>query len=212
MFTVAVMTDSISRRYFLIGGSVAGGMALLLPALAYSDEENKATKKGSRAQNFTLRDGNSVSSSYNQDVSLDNYGGKLTVLNFWDIWCGYCLSELPSLARLQKKYDSNIRVLGFSLNSIETIADIKDSYDEFDKANNTARIVTYPLLGYPRQEELNDQKKYAVLRQKARRVVQMYGVKSIPHTFFISADGVIKEDVSGARSFDDLETLVKKYI
>ena len=37
------------------------------------------------------------------DVSLRNYAGKTVLINFWATWCAPCITELPSLLRLQEK-------------------------------------------------------------------------------------------------------------
>jgi RNA polymerase sigma factor (sigma-70 family) len=36
---------------------------------------------------------------------LADYRGKVVVLNFWGIWCGACLGELPSLEKLRAKFE-----------------------------------------------------------------------------------------------------------
>ena len=35
------------------------------------------------------------------DVNLDNFKGKLLILNFWATWCAPCREEMPSLDSLQ---------------------------------------------------------------------------------------------------------------
>jgi thiol-disulfide isomerase/thioredoxin len=37
------------------------------------------------------------------DVSLMAYAGKTVLINFWATWCAPCITELPSLLRLQEK-------------------------------------------------------------------------------------------------------------
>ena len=40
-----------------------------------------------------------------KDVHLNDYKGKLLILNFWATWCAPCKEEMPSLDRLQANID-----------------------------------------------------------------------------------------------------------
>jgi thiol-disulfide isomerase/thioredoxin/tetratricopeptide (TPR) repeat protein len=40
-------------------------------------------------------------------VSLDSLKGKVVVINFWGIWCGWCVKELPEFQKLHEKYASD---------------------------------------------------------------------------------------------------------
>ena len=44
----------------------------------------------------------------NYDVNLDDFKGKLLILNFWATWCAPCREEMPSLDDLQsnKNFDN----------------------------------------------------------------------------------------------------------
>lgn len=62
----------------------------------------------------------------------------LTILNFWEPWCGPCVSEMPDLEKLDKAYD-DVQVIG--------IFSTPDSDDEVrDILQSTG--VTYPILHY----------------------------------------------------------------
>ena len=42
-----------------------------------------------------------------KDVNLDDYNGKLIILNFWATWCAPCREEMPSLDSLQANINLN---------------------------------------------------------------------------------------------------------
>ena len=37
---------------------------------------------------------------------LENFGGKIVLMNFWATWCGPCVREIPSLERLHQRLGS----------------------------------------------------------------------------------------------------------
>jgi len=43
-------------------------------------------------------------------VSLTDLKGKVAVMNFWGVWCGWCVKEMPDLAKLAKRYADDDRV------------------------------------------------------------------------------------------------------
>lgn len=55
-------------------------------------------------------------SSTPNTIKLSDYKGKLVLLNFWASWCGPCRAELPTLVKIQKKYENkNFTILGLSV-------------------------------------------------------------------------------------------------
>jgi len=50
-------------------------------------------------------------------VSLASLRGKVVVVNFWGIWCGYCVEELPEYQQLARKYAGDPRVVVLTINN-----------------------------------------------------------------------------------------------
>ena len=54
--------------------------------------------------------------SNNYDVNLDDFKGKLLILNFWATWCAPCREEMPSLDDLQSNSDlDNLKIFPINI-------------------------------------------------------------------------------------------------
>lgn len=86
--------------------ALAASIALATPVAA-ADVKPTGTVKNfeiaevpAPAPDFTWRDATGT------DRSLKSYAGKFVLMNFWATWCAPCITELPSLLRLQDKIGS----------------------------------------------------------------------------------------------------------
>jgi thiol-disulfide isomerase/thioredoxin len=51
-----------------------------------------------------------------KDVDLDDYKGKLIILNFWATWCAPCKEEMPSLDNLQSNSEfDNLKIFPINI-------------------------------------------------------------------------------------------------
>ena len=112
--------------------------------------------------NFTTTDmdGNTVT----QDIFADY---DLTVVNVWATWCGFCLEEMPDLARLKTMLPENVNFITLCEDAhldMELAKNILDSSD----ANYQTLILN---------QEIYDE--------------FFYLVDSFPTTFFLDNRGVI---------------------
>ena len=68
-------------------------------------------------------------------VKLDNYKGKLVILNFWAIWCAPCKKEMPSLDSLKSnKSLDNLEIFPINIGKDNLKKSLK-FYSELDIKN-----------------------------------------------------------------------------
>jgi cytochrome c biogenesis protein CcmG, thiol:disulfide interchange protein DsbE len=97
--------------------------------------------------------------------SLQDYRGKIVVLNFWASWCKPCRQESPLLDRWHERMKSRGgTVLG--VDSLDIVGDARDFISEFE-------------LGYP------------MLRDKDGETRESFGIVGFPETFVIDRRGRI---------------------
>jgi thiol-disulfide isomerase/thioredoxin len=50
------------------------------------------------------------------EISMEQYRGQVVVIDFWAVWCGPCIAEMPHMKELYAKYrDQGVQFLGVSL-------------------------------------------------------------------------------------------------
>jgi cytochrome c biogenesis protein CcmG/thiol:disulfide interchange protein DsbE len=122
------------------------------------------------APNFLLRD----SEGFN--VTLDQFRGKVVLLNFWATWCGPCKIEMPAMERLYRS---------FSRKDFEILAVSTDAQ---------GAAVTRPF-----QREVGFT--FPVLHDADFRIGLQYGARQLPMTFLIDRKGIIRNRIPGARDW-----------
>ncbi len=142
------------------------------------------TKEQNIAPDFTLKDVNG------NEISLQDYKGKVILLNFWATWCPPCRRELPDIVRLREELkDKDFEVIGI-------IVEKKDARVEANVQGISSHFgMKYPLLWYNAQ------------------VVREYGpINSIPQTYIIDKQGRIVKSFVGARPYETFKQAVLPYL
>ncbi len=81
----------------------------LLP-LSCNRESGGSPDLGSKAPDFSLKDLNG------KTVSLEDYAGKVVLIEFWATWCPPCRESIPEMEGLfEKMLDRDLVVLGVSV-------------------------------------------------------------------------------------------------
>jgi len=124
--------------------------------------------------------------SGNGTVRLSDYRGQPVIVNFWASWCHPCRKEFPLLADARVKYKGDdLQVIGVSYDDIPSDA---------------------------RQFVKDKQATWTFARDDRGAVAKEYGVRAVPQTYFIDADGTIRERVFGITSAEDLDQTLKKIL
>ena len=110
-------------------------------------------------------------------VELASYRGKPVVLNFFAAWCVPCRTEMPGFEAVHEQLGDRVVFLGVDHNDARP--------DAVDLLNRTG--VTYPAGFNPQGNLALD-----------------YGLIGMPTTVFISADGRILDQHTGALSQQEL--------
>ena len=137
------------------------GLALTLTLAFRRDPHDIRTGTvGKPAPAFTLANLNGTGT-----ISLEQYRGKVVVLNFWASWCVPCKEENPALTDVWERYrGTDVVLLGVNFQ------DSKDAARAY-----TARLGnTWPTV-----------------IDESGQVALSYGVFGPPETYFIGVDGVI---------------------
>jgi thiol-disulfide isomerase/thioredoxin len=114
---------------------------------------------------FTDLDGN--------PVGLDQFEGKLVLIDFWESWCGPCLQVFPAMADLREEYPDDFEVLAVTVGLTEGPEDAK----AFSEEN------AYPFT----------------LLYDENGVFDELGGSGIPFKVFISPSGELLEIEMGSR-------------
>ena len=70
-----------------------------------------------------------------KNVNLDDFEGKLILLNFWATWCAPCKDEMPSLDNLQSNSNfSNLKIFPINIGK-EDISKSELFFEELDIKN-----------------------------------------------------------------------------
>ncbi len=112
--------------------------------------------------------------------SLAAYQGKVVLLNFWATWCGPCKVEMPAMEALYQAFRSQgMEILAVSV-------------------DQQGAAVTRPFkeamgLSFP------------ILHDSDYQVGLTYGARTLPMTYVIDRQGVIRQRVFGARDWNSQE-------
>ncbi|MGB4439444.1 MAG: redoxin domain-containing protein [Sedimentibacter sp.] len=114
-------------------------------------------------------------------IKLSNLKDKNVIINFWATWCGFCVTEMPDLQRLQDIYkDKDLLILTVN------VGETKEQVQKFMEDNNL---------------------ELAVVLDKDMEVSNMYGVRSFPTTIAVNKKGEAVRGYVGMLTYEQMEQL-----
>ncbi|WP_084274299.1 TlpA family protein disulfide reductase [Crocinitomix catalasitica] len=121
-------------------------------------------------------------------IKLSDLRGKVVLIDFWASWCGPCRKENPNVVKAYKKYNE----AGFEIYSVS-----------LDKASAKGK-----WLAAIEQDGLIWDAHVSDLKGWNSAAAADYGVRSIPFTLLIDAEGkVIKSNLRGAALENELKSI-----
>jgi len=105
-----------------------------------------------------------------EQIRLEDYRGKIVLLNFWATWCGPCRLEMPALQSRAEHLEDDLVVL--AVNNAEDSSVIQAFVDE---------------LGLS----------IGILLDPDAEVQHLYQVRAYPTTFLIDTEGIIRAQKIG---------------
>lgn len=125
-------------------------------------------------------------------VSINDYKGKVLLINLWATWCGPCKKEIPDLMQISNDLkDKEFQMLGVSVLERD-----EKSLDNYLKTNP----ITYKIL-FGKDDFIKGIEKS--IKKK---------VEAIPMTLIVDKKFKIVEVIVGTRTKEDFMKLINKYL
>ena len=109
-------------------------------------------------------------------TSLSQLRGKVVLLNFWATWCGPCRVEMPAMEQLYQSFPRR----EFEILAVSTDAQ--------------GAAVTRP---FQKQMGLT----FPILHDSEYRTGLAYGARTLPITFMLDRQGIVRQKIFGARDW-----------
>jgi cytochrome c biogenesis protein CcmG/thiol:disulfide interchange protein DsbE len=115
-----------------------------------------------------------------EGMRLSDLRGKPVLINFWASWCGPCRAEMPHLQAAFEDHAAD-RLVVLGVNQMESAPPVAGLVEELD--------LTFP-----------------VLMDRDGDVSAAYQVRGLPTSFFVDADGIIRDLFIGPMSSGLIES------
>ena len=154
---------SLKSLYAKRNGSDAGYDAYLAKLKDADRDRRKERILAARLGTPAVVPSFSLKNLAGERVTLESLKGKAVVVNFWGIWCGWCVKEMPDFQKLHEKYGDSPDVVILTIDNDDNPDDVAPWMQQ--------KKYSFPVL-------LDD----GYVAQKAK-------ITSFPTTWFLDRDG-----------------------
>lgn len=166
---------AVHRQLALVAAAGAAlGVVLLLAMRLVGGPPPARVAVGAPAPGFTATTLDAVPATR----TLDDYRGRVTLVNVWATWCAPCRVEMPSLARLHRRFAAE----GLAVAAIAV-----------DEVGFEGRIRDYAAslgLGFD------------ILHDPSGRTERDWNAEGLPSSYVLDRRGIVRRIVRGADEWD----------
>jgi peroxiredoxin len=138
---------------------------------------------GERAPGFEVAD------LQGEPVALEDYRGRVVLVNIWATWCAPCREEMPSMERLYRGLDhGDFEILAVSVDAAP---------GERDPRGNPGAS-KQKLADFASEHDLT----FPILHDPSGEIQRLYQTTGVPESFLIDREGVIVKRIAGATIWD----------
>jgi cytochrome c biogenesis protein CcmG/thiol:disulfide interchange protein DsbE len=139
---------------------------LVIVALGLNRAQQGTIQPGQVVDDFTLPLFSGYEYDGKSEVRLEEFRGRVVVVNFWASWCKPCEQEAAELQRAWELYEPGGDVVFLGVDYVDTEPEARVYLKKFG-------------ITFPNGPDL------------ATRISQYFRIKGVPETYFIDRDGVL---------------------
>jgi cytochrome c biogenesis protein CcmG/thiol:disulfide interchange protein DsbE len=118
-------------------------------------------------------------------ATIDDYRGKVVLLNIWATWCPPCVEEMPSMERLHKKLaGTDFRIAAVSVDG--------DAFYPAEQQGPNEIMAFSNKLGLT----------FDILHDPSGAIRKTYEIFGVPESFVIDRNGLIVKRIIGATNWE----------